>query len=75
MAGTALTDLSSLTLTATAKAAAAAKGVNASDLLTLAKSKATELSLLLAQIKSVHPSTGGDAANFALLGTIIGELA
>ena len=62
-------------LRATAKAAAATRGVNISDLMMLAKAKASELSSLLVSIKSVHPSTGGDASNFTLLGTIISELA
>ena len=75
MAGTALTDLSAIVLTSTAKAAAATKGFNITDLMTLAKAKATELTSLLVSIKSVHPSTGGDAANFASLTAIIGELA
>jgi hypothetical protein len=75
MSGTALTDLGAITLTATAKAAASIKGVDIVGLMTLAKSHATELTALLKTIQSVHPSTGGDASNYASLTAIIGELA
>jgi hypothetical protein len=75
MAGTALTDLSAIVLTSTAKAAASTKGVNITDMMALAKSHATELSSLLQAIKAVHPSTGGDATNYASLSAIINELA
>jgi hypothetical protein len=75
MSGAALTDLSSLTLTTTAKAAGSIKGVDVVGLMTLAKTHATELTALLKQIQLVHPSTGGDSSNYALIGTIIGELA
>jgi hypothetical protein len=75
MSGTAFTDLSAIVLTSTAKAAAAVKGVNISDMMTLVKSHATEMTLLLQAIKAVHPSTGGDATNYASLTAIINELA
>jgi hypothetical protein len=75
MSGTALTDLSAISLTSTARAAASAKGVDLTALVTLAKSHAIELSALLKQIVAVHPSTGGDLANYNQLNTIIGELA
>jgi hypothetical protein len=75
MSGTALTDLSSITLTSTAKAAASVKGVNITDMMTLAKSHATELSSLLTAIKAVHPSSGGDSTNYNSLTAIIAELA
>ena len=75
MSGTALTDLNAISLTSTAKAAVSAKGVDLNALVVLAKSHATELSALLKQIVALHPSTGGDAANYAQLNTIIGELA
>jgi hypothetical protein len=75
MSGTALTDLSSITLTPTAKAAGSVKGVDISGLMTLAKSHATELTSLLKAIQAVHPSTGPDASNYASLTAIIGELA
>jgi hypothetical protein len=75
MAGTALTDLGSLTLTATAKAAGSRAGVDLVGLVTLAKTKAIELTSLLKSIQAVHPSTGGDVTNYALFTTIINELA
>ena len=75
MAGTALTDLNAISLTTTAKAAASVKGVDIAALVALAKTHAIELAALLKQIVAVHPSTGGDATNYAALNTIIGELA
>jgi len=74
MSGTALTDLSAITLTATARAAGSAKCVDIVGLMTLAKSHATELTLLLKAVQAVHPSTGGDSANYASLTSIINEL-
>jgi hypothetical protein len=75
MSGTCLTDLSALTLTATAKAAGSVKGVDIVGLVNLAKSHAIELAALLKSIQAVHPSTGGDATNYASLTAIINELA
>jgi len=75
MAGTVLTDLSAITLTSTAKAASSVKGVDIVGLMTLAKSHATEMTLLLKAIQAVHPSTGGDSTNYASLTAIINELA
>jgi hypothetical protein len=75
MAGTCFTDLSALTLTSTAKAAASIKAVDIAGLLALAKSHATELTTLLKAIQAVHPSSGGDSTNYNTLTTIIGELA
>jgi hypothetical protein len=72
---TALTDLNAISLTATAKAAASARGLDIGAIVALAKTHVIELSRLLTVIQSVHPSSGGDAANYAALGTIIGELA
>jgi hypothetical protein len=75
MSGTAFTDLSAITLTSTAKAAASVKGVNITDMMALVKSHATEMTSLLQAIKAVHPSTGGDSTNYASLSAIIAELA
>jgi hypothetical protein len=72
---TAFTDLTAISLTATAKAAASAKGEDLSALVTLAETHITELSALLKQIVAIHPSTGGDATNYAALNAILGELA
>jgi hypothetical protein len=74
MSGTCLTDLKAITLTTTAKAAASAKGVDIAALIALAETHAIELAALLKTIVAVHPSTSGDAANYASLNTIIAEL-
>lgn len=75
MAGTTLTDLSAITLTANAKAYASARGVDINSMLALAKSHSLEFTTLLKNIVAAHPSGGGDAANLAALNTIIAELA
>ena len=75
MAGTALTDLNAITLTTTAKAAGQAAGVDLPVLMTLAKDHATEMTRLLNIIHGLHPSGGGDAANYSALTAIIAELA
>ena len=75
MSGTAFTDLSAITLTATAKAFAATQAVDIVGLLALAKTHSTELTTLLKAIQAVHPSSGGDSTNYGTLTTIIGELA
>jgi hypothetical protein len=75
MSGTVVTDLNAISLTSSAKAAASIKGVDLSSVIALAKSHAIELKALLQQILNVHPSTGGDASNYAALQTIISELA
>jgi len=72
---TALTDLTAISFTAAAKAVASAKGEDLIVLVTLAESHITELSALLKQIVAIHPSTGGDAANYAALNAIVAELA
>lgn len=74
MSGTVKTDLG-FTLTASALAAGKAKGTDLEALRQLARTQAAELTATLNQIKAFHPSGGGDATNFALLGTILGELA
>jgi hypothetical protein len=70
-----LTDLTAISLTANAKSVVSAKGADLGALITLAKEHTTELTTVLKQIVAVHPSGGGDAANYAALNTIIGELA
>jgi hypothetical protein len=75
MSGTCLTDLNAISLTASAKAAASAKGVDIAALVALAKSHTIELTALLKAIVAVHPSSGGDSTNYASLNTIISELA
>jgi len=72
---TLLTDLQALTLTATAKAAGSKKGTDLAALLTIAIEATRELTTLLKLIYAAHPSSGGDAANYATLAAIIAELA
>jgi hypothetical protein len=72
---TALTDLSAISLTSTAKAAASAKGVDLPTIVALAKTHVIELAALLRSIVAVHPSTGGDASNYNALVAVIAELA
>jgi len=74
MAGTVRTDLNSLTLTATALAAGRAKATDLEALRQLAIKQASETTATIKALQSFHPSGGGDAANFALLTTILGEL-
>lgn len=75
MAGTVITDLTAIGLTGTARAASQLKGADLGALVSQGIRLASELKVVLTQIKAIHPSGGGDAANFAQLGTIINELA
>lgn len=75
MAGTAMTDLKALVLTANAKSVAATKGLDLNALVVQAERLTGELTVILKQIYSFHPSSGGDAANYAAINTVIGELA
>jgi hypothetical protein len=70
-----LTELSAISLTGTANAAAQAKGVNLAALVSLAKTHTIELQRSLANVLAFHPNTGGDTTNFASLQTIVNELA
>jgi hypothetical protein len=72
---TALTDLSAISLTATAKAAALKKGVDLAGLVTLAKEHVIECQRVLNSVIALHPSSGGDSTNFAALQAIVAELA
>jgi hypothetical protein len=72
---TVLTELSAISLTGTANAAAQAKGVNLAALVSLAKTHTIELQRSLANVLAYHPSSGGDATNFASLTAIVAELA
>jgi hypothetical protein len=72
---TALTDLSAISLTSTAKAAALKKGVDLAGLVTLAKEHVMELQRVLNSVISLHPTTGADATNFAALQAVVAELA
>ena len=69
---TALTDIKSVTPTATAKAAISAKGADVNALMATAQIKAAELKVLINQIIVLHPA--GDA-NLTALNSILSELA
>jgi hypothetical protein len=75
MAGTCLTDLKALSLTANAKSVVAAKGTDLPGLIVQAERLTGELTVILKQIVALHPTTGGDATNSASLTAIIAELA
>jgi hypothetical protein len=72
---TVLTELSAISLTGTAAAAASAKGVNLGALVALAKTHVIELHLILSNVQAFHPNSGGDTTNYSSLSTIIAELA
>ena len=72
---TAHTDLAAITPTANAKGVAQAAGVNLPQLMALADTHINELRILLKQIIALHPSSGGDAANYAALQAVLAELA
>ena len=72
---TALTDLSAITLTTTAKALGNTNGVDLVGLITQAKLDIIELQTRLKQIVKFHPTGGGDTANLAALNAVIAELA
>ena len=72
---TALADLRAVSLTANAKGVVAVKGVDLQSLVTQAQFHVIELQTVLKQIVALHPSTGGDAANYAALNAVLAELA
>ena len=72
---TALADLKAISLTTNAKNVGAAKGTNLAALVTQAQLQITELETILKQIVALHPSSGGDAANYAALNAVLAELA
>jgi hypothetical protein len=71
---TVMADLNAVSLTASSKAACAAKGIDIGALVSLAKVHCSELNVVLKQIVSSHPTSGGDAANSAALTAVIAEL-
>lgn len=68
-------DIKAITPTATAKAALSKGGTDINALFSQTLLVSAELRKLLLQIQALHPSGGGDAANYAALTTIINELA
>jgi hypothetical protein len=65
------TDLSAIVVTASAKAAAEAKGCDMAVLITQALTETNDLTRLLKQIVAFHPSGGGDATNYTTLSNAI----
>jgi hypothetical protein len=65
------TDLGALAVTATAKAAGELKGVDMAGLIAQALVETSDLTRLLKQIVAIHPSGGGDSANYTVLSNAI----
>jgi hypothetical protein len=63
-----------ITLTTTAKAAGQAAGVSLAVLQTQLDQHLAEAAILLKQIIAIHPSSGGDATNYAALQAILTTL-
>jgi len=61
------TNLRAIVPTANAKAVIAVKGADVAALQTAVVLRCAELRVLLAQLISMHPGGGGDAANLAAL--------
>jgi hypothetical protein len=61
--------------TATAKAAVQASGADLPTLMTLADQHIVELRAIVKQIVALHPTGGGDAANYSALQAVLTSLA
>jgi len=72
---TCLSDLRSIELSPTAKAAIAARGRDAESLLQLAQGAARDLVKVLLEIISAHPVGKPDAANLTTLKRILSDIA
>jgi glycine/D-amino acid oxidase-like deaminating enzyme len=72
---TALSDIKAISPTANAKAVVTAKGADINALMAMAQQHAGDLKVVVAQIVALHPTGGGDAANFAALQAVLAELA
>jgi hypothetical protein len=68
------TDLLAVTPTANAKNVVQVSGENLPQLMALADQHITDLKILLKQVIALHPSTGGDAANYTALQSLLAEL-
>lgn len=68
------TELNAVTPTANAKSVLAGKAQDTTTLMAMVKQHTDELRVILAQLISLHPSGGGDAANLSALNTILAEL-
>ena len=67
-------DINAITLTANAKAASLAAGADLPTLMSQLQIHLGEKQRLLKQILAFHPSTGGDAANWAAINAILAKL-
>jgi hypothetical protein len=67
-------DVTAITLTASAKAASLAAGADLPTLMAQLLVHVGEKQRLLKQILAFHPSTGGDAANWAAINAILAKL-
>ena len=65
------TDLTALALTANAKSIGQVKGADLQGLINEALVMNNDLAVLLKLIVAIHPSGGGDAANFTTLNNAI----
>lgn len=72
---TCLSDLSAISLTATAKTASLKKGIDLGAMVALAKEHVIELQRVLNSVIALHPSTGADATNYTALQAVVAELA
>jgi len=68
------TDLLAIAPTANAKNVVQVSGANLPQLMALADQHIADLKILLKQVIALHPSTGGDAANYTALQSLLGEL-
>jgi len=67
-------DVNAITLTANAKAAGLAAGADLPALMAQLQVHIGEKQRLLKQILAFHPSSGGDAANWAAINAILAKL-
>ena len=65
------TDLTALALTANAKAIGEVRGADLQGLINQALTETNDLTRLLKVIVAIHPSSGGDTANFNTLNNAI----
>jgi len=72
---TVMTDLNAIVTTASSKTAMSALAIDVNALVSLAKQHVAELKVVMSQIISVYPSSGGDSANHAALVSVLAELA
>ncbi|WOJ89852.1 hypothetical protein RZS28_00615 [Methylocapsa polymorpha] len=67
-------NLAAVTLTANAKSAGQAAGVNLASLQAQLDEHLVEAAVLLKQIIALHPSSGGDATNYTALQNLLAAI-